>query len=629
MDNDLYQEVFAGAKDGIFVIEGRDGQVAAANPAAARMLGYATDVLVGKHVMDLFPGNERSTMVDTLDEIWNNDGTERLACRLMKSEGDELTVSLSAHVVIQQDKAYLVIFASEPTNFAAEQSRFAAMSRSRFVANLTHELRTPLNALIGMSDLLVDMNLEEEPRDAAMMVADSAKGLLGLVNDVLDFAKIEAGKMEMRHRPFQLEKTLEGLSNTFALQVSGKNLLYSLKLDEKIPETLVGDEGRLRQILVNLVGNALKFTDHGGVTLEVQQEEAADKRVKLRFSVIDTGCGIADEERSHLFEAFTQVGESDSQTFAGTGLGLTISRQLVEMMGGTLGLTSQIGHGSTFWFSLPFDTEEVVETAPSPKQVAVAVQAAQAVAGLQKSALHNEHRQLHVLIAEDNKVNQTVALGMMRKLGYTGVAADNGEHALELLLADDFDMVFMDLQMPKLGGLATTLKIRAGEAKRHNRDIPIVAMTGNASRQDRQDCLDAGMNGYLTKPISSERILEAVNNIGSSADQSASRGAPFSMEGLIEQMNGDVELAEEILEIFCEDTEERLQRMAAAVTNYNFEAISHEAQALEGGALNVRAEILVHLARELRRAAAHQEQEHAAVLIDEMIMELAATLQST
>ncbi len=481
------------------------------------------------------------------------------------------------------------------------------MARSRFVANLTHELRTPLNALIGMSDLLVDMNLGEEPRDAARMVADSAKGLLGLVNDVLDFAKIEAGKMEMRHRPFELERTLQGLSDTFALQVHGKKLCYSLKIDRNVPASLIGDEGRLRQILVNLVGNALKFTDHGGVTLDVRLEETADPKVKILFSVIDTGCGIADNERDRLFEAFTQVGDSAMQSIAGTGLGLTISRQLVNMMGGNLGMTSVEGHGSTFWFSLPFDVE--------------------AVASLRKSSFSDEHRQLHVLIAEDNKVNQKVALGMMRKLGYTGVAADNGEHALELLRADDFDVVFMDLQMPKMGGLEATVRIRAGEAKHSNREVPIVAMTGNASQQDRQDCLEAGMNGYLTKPVSSERILEAVTSLGSSAEEKDGRGAPFSMAGLIEQMNGDTELADEILEIFCEDTEDRIQRMAAAVTNYKFEAIKHEAQALEGGALNVRAEILVHLAREMRRAATNQEQETVSGLIDEMVVELAAMLQ--
>ncbi|MDX2474414.1 MAG: ATP-binding protein, partial [Candidatus Krumholzibacteria bacterium] len=546
-------------------------------------------------------------MNETLAEIWNNEGTDRMSCRLLKAEGDELAASITAHVVVQDEQAYLVIFVSEAADFSAEQSRFAAMARSRFVADLTHELRTPLNALIGMSDLLVDMNLGEEPRDAARMVADSAKGLLGLVNDVLDFAKIEAGKMEMRHRPFELERTLQGLSDTFALQVHGKKLCYSLKIDRNVPASLIGDEGRLRQILVNLVGNALKFTDHGGVTLDVRLEETVDPKVKILFSVIDTGCGIADNERDRLFEAFTQVGDSAMQSIAGTGLGLTISRQLVNMMGGNLGMTSVEGHGSTFWFSLPFDVE--------------------AVASLRKSSFSDEHRQLHVLIAEDNKVNQKVALGMMRKLGYTGVAADNGEHALELLRTDNFDVVFMDLQMPKMGGLEATVRIRAGEAKHSNREVPIVAMTGNASQQDRQDCLDAGMNGYLTKPVSSERILEAVISLGSSTEEKDGRGAPFSMAGLIEQMNGDTELADEILEIFCEDTEDRIQRMAAAVTNYKFEAIKHEAQALEGGALNVRAEILVHLAREMRRAATNQEQETVSVLIDEMVMELASMLQ--
>ena len=341
----------------------------------------------------------------------------------------------------------------------------------------------------------------------------------------------------------------------------------------------------------------------------------------MLFSVVDTGCGIADNERDRLFEAFTQVGDSATQSIAGTGLGLTISRQLVDMMGGNLGMASQEGHGSTFWFSLPFDVETAVG-ADHPQ-----THAAVAVASLRKSSFSDEHRQLHVLIVEDNKVNQKVALGMMRKLGYTGVAADNGEHALELLRTDDFDVVFMDLQMPKMGGLEATVRIRAGEAKHSNREVPIVAMTGNASQQDRQDCLDAGMNGYLTKPVGSERILEAVNNVGSSAAEKNGHGAPFSLTGLIEQMNGDTELADEILEIFCEDTEDRIQRMAAAVTNYNFEAVKHEAQALEGGALNVRAEILVHLAREMRRAATHQEQDTVSGLIDEMVMELAAMLQ--
>ncbi len=628
MNNEIYREVFAGAHGGIFVVEGRDGHVVAANSAANELLDYPADGLLGTRIRDLFPEDERTAMADTLEDIWKNEGTEPIACRLLKAGGEALVVSFSAHVVTQNEKSYLVIFAHVVSDFATEQTRFAAMSRNRFVANLTHELRTPLNALIGMSDLLIDMGLEDEPHEAAVMVADSAKGLLSLVNDVLDFAKIESGKMELRRRPFQLKNTLKGLHNTFALQLSGKNLRHSLNLDANIPETLIGDEGRLRQVLVNLVGNALKFTSRGRVDLAVRLEEATDTQVRLHFSVTDTGCGIGADERSRLFEAFTQVGDPDAQPFAGTGLGLTISRQLVEMMGGTLGMTSEKGHGSTFWFSVPFVSEKPSDAALNAQPVVTAAQAAEALTSLQQGSDKTKPQSLHILVVEDNKVNQKVALGLIHKMGHTGVAADDGEHALELLRTGGFDLVFMDLQMPKLDGLATTRKIRAGAAQQHNQDIPIVAMTGHASQQDRQDCLDAGMSGYLAKPISNDRIFEAIKNLDAS-ESASGRGAPFTMDGLLAQMNGDVELAVEILEIFCEDTEERLQRMAAAVTNYDFQAIGHEAQALEGGALNVRAEILVHLTRELRSAAAHQEQEYAASLIDELVMELAAMMQQT
>ena len=231
-------------------------------------------------------------------------------------------------------------------------------------------------------------------------------------------------------------------------------------------------------------------------------------------------------------------------------------------------------------------------------------------------------RKLRILLAEDNKVNQTVALGMMRKLGHEGTAVDDGRHALMALASGDYDVVFMDLQMPELGGLETTRRIRAGEAGERYRDIPIVAMTGHATRRDRQACIEAGMNGYVAKPISSERIDEAIDQLSTFGGVEDSRGAPFTPVKLISQMNGDTDLAAEILGVFREDTAARLTRIADALRNYAFEAVVHEARAIEGGALNVCAEIMVNLSRELLRAAEQKENESAEALVAEMRGEL-------
>lgn len=654
LDLDLYQEVFTGAKDAIFVVEGRRGAIVEANAASAELLGYQPEDLLGKYALDLFPRAEHQAMGELLDHIWDSEGIRATNCRLMKASGETVAVALSAHLVVGGEKTYLVAFAtptpdccttatelktrnedleknvsvrtaelvraneellksSHEANRTADEARQATEAKSRFIANLTHELRTPLNALIGMSELLTGMEMPDEPQEAAQIVADSAKGLLGLVNDVLDYAKIEAGKMELRSQPFHLEKALQGVTDVFALQVRQKKLSYSLKLDRNIPRTLVGDEGRLRQILINLVGNALKFTDEGGVTVEVKQEEVQGNRVQLLFNVIDTGCGIAEEDLPYLFDAYTQAGDTSDRRTIGTGLGLNISSELVERMGGRLQATSQEGWGSNFSFTVELEIDDQKKEKPQPKATtALPVE---------------ETSRMHVLLAEDNKVNQKVALGMMRKLGLTGVAADDGLHALELLVSEKFDLVFMDLQMPELGGLETTRAIRSGSAGDDNKDVPIIAMTGHATRQDRQACLKAGMNGYVTKPISSERIQQAIDDLGAPAAASNHGGVPFTMAALVAQMNGDEELAAEILEIFREDTAARLQRVSEAVNNYNFETVVEEAMAIEGGALNVCAEIIVNLAQELSRSASNKEQEYTASLVDEMTAELAVMLQ--
>ena len=640
IDAGIYYEIVNGAAAAIFVVDSGDNRVLDANPAAAALLAYERENLVGKHVLDLFPLDQRETMKRTIAAVNAGGAVHGIPCSLMQIAGHEVRAVVSAHGITRDDMNGLAIFAfaaNLPAPAAAgdqdgevaslqealadaqrhiEQSDEANLAKSHFIANLAHELRTPLNALIGMSSLLQDMELADEPREAVEIVASSAKGLLGLINDVLDFARIEAGKMNLRREPYDLRKTLQSVSDTFSLQVRDRGLRYSVDVGRGLPSRLIGDAGRLRQVLVNLVGNALKFTDEGGVTVEVRREDSADEGPRVRFSIVDTGCGIKEADVPLLFEAFSRVGGTAGDDASGTGLGLAISRDLVQRMGGRIGVTSRQGWGSTFWFSLPLlEAPAVEKPAPAPE----VVPAAAAPVAVDK---------LHILIAEDNKVNQKVAQGMVHKLGHSMVAADNGRHALELLATGRFDIVLMDLQMPEMGGLEATRQIRVGAAGEQNRDIPIIAMTGHATRQDRQACLNAGMNGYLSKPISSERISEAIEALYAATPGPTGRGAPFEMSRLVSQMNGDRELAVEILEIFRSDTHERLQRVGTCVRNYDFDSVRDEARAIEGGALNVCSEVMVELAAELHRAATNKEQEYAASVIDEMAVELAAMVSS-
>jgi CheY-like chemotaxis protein len=358
---------------------------------------------------------------------------------------------------------------------------------------MSHEIRTPLNGIIGMTNLAIDSPPGAEQRHYLELVKECGKSLLTVINDVLDISKIEAGKLQLDPTPFRLRRLLEATSAVLTVSARQKSLGLTLEVADDVPDRLVGDSCRFNQILLNLAGNAIKFTEHGEIAIRVECEEGGEDGVALSVSVSDTGIGIEPEKLENIFEAFAQADTSITRRFGGTGLGLAISRNLVRLMGGHLRVESTPGCGSTFSFTARMEMDASAEPA----------EAADAAA----RTVHAQH--LRILLAEDNGVNQLLATRMLERMGHSVVTAGNGQEALDQLERERFDVVLMDVQMPVMDGLLATERIREREAGT-GAHIPVIALTARAMQEDRGICLGAGMDGYVTKPLHAADLSRAL-----------------------------------------------------------------------------------------------------------------------
>jgi CheY-like chemotaxis protein len=369
---------------------------------------------------------------------------------------------------------------------------------------MSHEVRTPMNGIIGMVGLLLDTPMNEQQAEYARTIKTSAEALLTVINDVLDFSKIEAGKLDVELVEFELTPVLRSAVALLEERALAKGLGLAWNVAPGIPESLRGDPYRVRQVLLNLIGNAVKFTDRGEIAVRVQVEEDGDDSMRLRFAVTDTGIGIPEDVQGNLFNAFIQGDSSTTRRFGGTGLGLAISKQLVELMGGTVGVRSAPGRGSTFWFTARFGRVAGSPAASRPPHV----QARGAVGAYAKAQSTGPHHFMRILVAEDNPINQKVTLGQLRKLGYHADVVATGRSVMTALEQERYDLILMDCQMPEMDGYEAAREIRRREGGRGH--IVIIALTASAMQGEREKCTDAGMDGYISKPVdlaSLEKLL--------------------------------------------------------------------------------------------------------------------------
>jgi len=496
-----YQLLSQNAND-IIIFADFNGYVIEANDAAVKAYGYEKEELLGRSIFYLVSPDPRLPVgagphqADTMGiyyeaTAYRKDGS--IFAAEVSMQGTEIGGSKVLMAIVRDVTERKRI--NEELKHAKEAAEAANHAKSEFLANMSHEIRTPLNGMIGMIDLTLLNGLTEEQKDNLYTAKECAGTLLNLINDILDFSKIEAGKLTMEHIDFDISDMLEQTVKPHIIKAQEKELQLKYQVDDRIPQIVNGDPYRLKQVISNLMGNAVKFTDSGEVRLLVKLVSKSDEYVELEFQVSDTGIGMAPEDTEKLFNSFSQVDSSHTRKYGGTGLGLAISRQLVEMMGGSIRVESIKGKGSSFYFT-------------------VKLRSGKSEADTYKPKVHLEKTQhpLRILLVEDDRINQAVITRMIKEIGHEVLTANNGIEALQILKTEKVDIVLMDIQMPEMDGIETTRIIRRRE-RTMGGHIPIIALTAYALQGDREKFLSVGMDGYIAKPVQINNFINALEVI--------------------------------------------------------------------------------------------------------------------
>ena len=505
------------------LIKDSQGRRVFANKSYLDLRGSSLDEVLGKTDFDLFPQALAEQFSDDDAAILKSgeamhdvekhqlpDGQqrwiERTKSALRDADGKIVGVQVLFWDVTDREKALI------DSREARDAANAANQAKSDFLANMSHEIRTPMNGIIGMTDLVLDTELTPTQRSYLQMSQESGESLLAIINDILDFSKIEAGHFELDPAPFDPRDSLGDAVRSLTTRAQSKGLELEFSVAPEVPQMLEGDQGRLRQVIVNLIGNAIKFTDRGEVVLDVSCQSKSQSTCTLRFSVRDTGIGIPADKQARIFEDFQQADRSTTRSHGGTGLGLAISSRLVELMGGRIEVDSATGRGSTFHFTVDFPIVKSTDHEQTPNAPALDVASNQLPSDAPTQKAESPLESVRVLLAEDNKVNQTLATKLLEKLGCHVTVVENGSQAVATLSENEFDVILMDVEMPEMDGISATKEIRRREQDSQQR-IPIVALTAHAIVGDRERCLASGMDDYLSKPVRINEIKTMLTKI--------------------------------------------------------------------------------------------------------------------